>query len=268
MSETSSKVEKIVCRDNESTSITNENGAGSQNLVQSSSTQNTSTLSFVRGNHVAASFKQSENDDKNITEPDFGANFNGEIDTLMKNEPSVIIEDVSALFGESSTRQSEYFDPDRTSNINNETMDDVYSLSSDNTSDTSITEADLSLVNFSDYEDSLQHFTKGFGLICKMNTELKKHLNDLKQQHELEAKALDEIRISNANLVAEIEQIKNEAKNQIEALKREHEQDIERMKEEHQGQIENAKKNKYCMGCGNSKPLDIYLCNIECQRKC
>lgn len=78
-------------------------------------------------------------------------------------------------------------------------------------------------------------------------------------------------------------QLQNDAKNHIEALKRTHEQEVIRLKLECQKKInaekhameqkysqfvKEAKKNKYCQGCGNAKPLDIYVCDMECQRLC
>lgn len=39
---------------------------------------------------------------------------------------------------------------------------------------------------------------------------------------------------------------------------------MDECKREYLQLIEEAKKNKYCMGCNNPKPLDIYLCSMKC----
>lgn len=43
-------------------------------------------------------------------------------------------------------------------------------------------------------------------------------------------------------------------------------QAIERCKREYETLINDAKGKKYCMACGAGKPLDLYVCNSECQR--
>lgn len=188
----------------------------------------------------------------------------------IKIEQSVSIEDINELFGNPSTGQINDNEEDIGGNFDDDqkmdTEDDESTISDQNFA-INTTEDDLDLPDVSDYKNSLQHFTHGFNRVCKMNATLKKRLRDMGRKHELD-----------------VETLKNEHRNEIETLNKAHEQEIKRLTDDQQSLIderkqaiieqckqenaqllEDAKKNKYCLGCGNSKPLDIYVCNIECQ---
>ena len=175
----------------------------------------------------------------------------------------------SKMFGESSAEQSENDDHDTDENA----RDGI-----DADSETSDDDMD----SISMYNSSLQHFTEGFDRICKNNDKMKKRLIDLEKKHQLEVKILKE---TNTKVIHESVQLNAEMKNQIEALNETHNRKIIELKEENQKLIEqqklameqckqeylqlieDAKRNKYCIGCGNPKQLDIYVCNIECQKR-
>lgn len=164
-------------------------------------------------------------------------------------------------------------------------------MTSDNNLEPSLIEDNLNASNsVSDYDNSLQHFTKDFDRISQ---ELKKRLKNSEKQHETDIKRLKE---KNTKLVAENKKLKVDTENKIDELKKIHDQEIIALKAEHQKQFEayksnvennekqkqaveqcikeysllvaDAKKNKYCDGCGNAKPLDIYVCSVDCQRIC
>lgn len=129
----------------------------------------------------------------------------------------------------------------------------------------------MSAVKRSPVENTAQHLSRGLSSIRKRNDELNENLKSLEE--------------TNTKLNDENVQLKNEMENRIEALEETHNQEIIQLKEEHQRlieqqklamqqckqeysqRVENAKSNKYCMCCGNAKPLDIYICSMECQKR-
>lgn len=138
----------------------------------------------------------------------------------------------------------------------------------DDDEDTEVESSDYDLHSM---ECSLQHLSRGLSSIRKRNDELNENLKSLEE--------------TNTKLNDENVQLKNEMENRIEALEETHNQEIIQLKEEHQRlieqqklamqqckqeysqRVENAKSNKYCMCCGNAKPLDIYICSMECQKR-
>lgn len=129
----------------------------------------------------------------------------------------------------------------------------------------------MSAVKRSPVKNTAQHLSRGLSSIRKRNDELNENLKSLEE--------------TNTKLNDENVQLKNEMENRIEALEETHNQEIIQLKEEHQRlieqqklamqqckqeysqRVENAKSNKYCMCCGNAKPLDIYICSMECQKR-
>lgn len=152
----------------------------------------------------------------------------------------------------------------------------------ENDDDSEISDDDDDTNSIIYYNTSLQHLAEGFDRICKRNAKLKERVLDLEKNHELEVKNLEE---SNTKLMDEYVQLEIGMENRIEALKETHLQELTELKEKYQGLIEQqklameqckqeysqcvkeAKSNKYCVSCGSSKPLDNYICDMECLKR-
>lgn len=190
-----------------------------------------------------------------------------------------------------------YVDPNAVETDTNFDIDDFPEIENDvlmtsnNNLGPSLIEDNLDATNsVSDFDDSIQNFTKDFDRISQ---ELKKRLENSEKRHETDVKRLKE---TNTKLVAENKKLKVDTENKIDELKKTHNQEIIALKAEHKKQFEayksnvennekqkqaveqcikeysllivDAKKNKYCDGCGSAKPLDIYVCSVDCQRIC
>lgn len=195
-------------------------------------------------------------------------------------------EDLVDSSGEPPAKKSRFFDPTNESTNAQHSSDlefDCNNLTIENTD-----QNDLYTLNVAACKDSLQQFTNDFNKMCQMNTELNQNLTEamaeieslkkslgeaLAQKQNVEKKSND-LNRNNEDLIKQIndlntqnEQLMEKQRNIGRKADEAKQHAIDECKQEHLHLIDDAKKNKYCVACGKAKLLDIYVCDMECQRE-
>lgn len=106
--------------------------------------------------------------------------------------------------------------------------------------------------------------TKIDAIETEFEQKLKKELNILREAQEVE---LARMRLRYTGKITALK-MENQTLNVANDKCAEIERAMEQCKNDYLVLIEDAKKKKFCAACGKSKPLDLYVCDVECQRKC